>query len=176
MRVRFNYILFFLLFLSLFGLGNDQFTPRTSVKYLKETEWITKPSSFNKASKCFHFNLVCPAVSSNLTSYLWEKGLSNAYNRKLTVLFIIQTKLYKHICLVNLIPSKRYIPRLFTDDHYVSYQSVELIKQFCTASGFYHQIGKIMWDHLLIRTWINQKESSNLKGRDDLNGCLNGYL
>ncbi len=176
MRLRFNYIFFFLIFLSLFGLGNDQSTSRTSIRYLKDTEWIAKPNANNKVIKCYHFHLLSFDVSSNLTSHLWEKEFRNSYNRKITVLFLLQNRLYRHKYLKSLISSKRYVPRLFTDDHYVSYRMPELIKQFFFASGIYHQVGNFMWKHLLNRKWINQKRSSNAKERDDLNGYLSGFL
>jgi hypothetical protein len=161
MRVRFNYIFFFLIFLSLFGFGNDQSISRTNIKYLKETEWIAKPSSNSKFPKCFHFHLVSFVISSNLTSQLWEKGLRNSYDRKLMVLFLLQTRLYRNIDIIKLISSKRYIPRLFTDDLHVPYLRAELIKLFCSESGIFHQVGNFMWKHLLNRKWINQKRRSN---------------
>jgi hypothetical protein len=176
MRIRFNYIFFFLIFLSLFGLGNDQSISRTSVKYLKETEWIANPNSNSKVSKCIHFHFVSFAVFSNLTSQLWEKEFRNSYDRKLLVHFLLQTRVFRNIDIINLISSKRYIPRLFTDDHHVSYRRAELIKQFCSASGIHHQVRNFMWKHLLNRKWINQKRRSNVKERDDLNGCLSGFL
>jgi hypothetical protein len=176
MRILNNYIFFFLIFLSLFGLGNDQSISRTNVKYLKETEWIAQPSSNSKASKCFYFHLVRFVVSSNQTVQLWEKEFRNSYNRKLIVLFLLQTRLYRNIDIINLISSKIYYPSLFTDDHHVSYRRAELIKHFCSESGIPHQVGNFMWNHLLNREWINQERKINAKGKDVLDGCLIGFL
>ncbi len=176
MRIRFNYIFFFLIFLSLFGLSNDQSVSRTSVKYLKETEWISKPNSNRKVSKCCHFHIVSFVVSSTLTTQLWEKGYRNSYDRKLMVHFLLQTRLFRNIYIKNFISSKRYIPRLFTDDHHVSYRRIVLINQYCSACGIPHQVRNLIWKHLLDRKWINLKRKLSIKRRDVLNGYLIGFL
>ena len=176
MRVRFNYIFFFLIFLSLFGLGNDQSLSRTSVKYLKETEWISKPNSNSKFSKCIHFHLVSFVVFSALSTQLCGKEYRNSYDRKLRVHFLVQTRLFRNIYIKHIISSKRYIPRLFTDDHHVSYRRVVLIEQRCSASGIPYQVRNFIWKHLLNRKWINQKRKLSEKGRDFLNGYLIGFL
>ena len=176
MRVRFNYIFFFLIFLSLFGLGNDQSLSRSSIKYLKETEWISKPNSINNFSKCIHFHLVSSVVSSTLSTQLWEKEYRNSYDRKLRVHFLVQTRLFKYVYIKHLISIKRYIPRLFTDDHQVSYRRLMLIEQRLSTIGIPNQVRNFIWKHLLNRKWINQKRKLSEKGRDFLNGYLIGFL
>jgi hypothetical protein len=90
--------------------------------------------------------------------------------------FLLQARLFRNIVIIKMISSKQYIPRLFSDDHLISYQRSELIKQFCSASGIHHQVRNFMWKHLLNRKWINQKRRSPVKERDDLNGCLSGFI
>ena len=176
MRILNNFIFFFLIFLSLFGFGNDLSLSKTNVKYLKETEWIARPNSNSKVSKFIHFHVIKFTVSSNLTSQLWEREFRNFYDRKLCVCYLLQTRIYRNRDITNPISNNRYIPRLFTDDYNVSFRGAELIKQFCSASGITHEVGNSMWKHLLNREWINQKRKLNIKGRDVLDGCLIGSL
>lgn len=176
MRVHINYIYFFLIFLSLFGLGKDQFVSRTNVKSIKETEWIVKPNSNSKVSKCISFYLLSFVVCSNLISQLWKKEFCDSYDRKLMVRFLIQTRLYRNIDIVNMISSKRYITKLFKDDYHFSYRRTELIGQFCSISGIHHQVENYLWKHLLNREWIDQKRISNGKEKEDLKGCLSGFI
>jgi len=121
MRIRTKYIFFFLIFISLFGFGIDPSASKTSIKYLKESEWIAKPNTNDKVLKSIHFYLVRIAIYSNLTSRFWEKDFCISYSRKLIVRFLLQTRLYRDTDNLNLISIKRYIPRLFTDDHIYSY-------------------------------------------------------
>lgn len=176
MRIFNNCIFFFLIFLSLSGLSNDQTISKSNVKYLKGTEWVAKPNSNNKASKCFYLNLFKVVASSNLTEQIWEKAFRDSYNRKLVVLFLLQTRLYKSIDIINLILSKIYNPQLFTDDFHVSYLRADLKNHCCSVNGTPHQVGNIIWNHLLDRKWINQKRKINTKEKDVLDGCLIGSL
>jgi hypothetical protein len=176
MRILNNFIFFFLIFLSLTGFGNDLALSKTNVKYLKETEWIAKPNSNSKVSKFIHFHLIKFTVSSNLTSQLWEREFRNFYDRKLSVRYLLQTRIYSNRDTTNPISNKQYIPRLFTDDHNVTFRDAELNYQFCIASGITHEVGNSMWKHLLNRGWINQKGKLSIKERDVLDGCPIGSL
>lgn len=174
MRIVNNYIFFFLIFLSLSGLSNDPSITKSNVKYLKGTEWVAKPNSNSKAPKCFHLNLFKVVASSNLTEQICEKAFRDSYNRKLVVLFLLQTRLYKSIDIINLILSKIYKPQLFTDDFHVSYLRADLKNHNCSINVTPHQVGNFIWNHLLDRKWINQKRKIGTKGKDVLDGCLIG--
>jgi hypothetical protein len=176
MRILNNFIFFFLIFLSLTGFGNDLSLSKTNVKYLKETEWIARPNSNSKVSKFIHFHLIKFTVSSNLTSQLWEREFRNFYDSKLIVCYLFQTRSFRNRDTTNLITNKQYTPRLFTDDHNVTFRGAELIVQFCTACGITHEVGNSMWNHLLNGEWINQKRKLNIRGRDVLDGCPIGSL
>ena len=118
MRLRYNYIFFFLISLSLFGFGNDLLTSKINVRYLKETEWISKPATKSKIIKCIHFHVIDFVASTNPSVHLSEKQYCNTYNQKIIVHFLNQTRLFRNIkTIINLISQRRYIPRLFTDGH-----------------------------------------------------------
>jgi len=174
MRIVNNCIFFFLIFLSLSGLSNDQSISKSNVKYLKGTEWVARPNSNNKASKSIHLNFIKVVASSNLTEQIWEKAFRDSYNKKLVVLFLLQTRLYKSRDIINLILSKIYNPQLFTDEFHVSYLRADLKNHYCSVDGTPHQVGNFIWNHLLDRKWINQKRKTNTKGKDVLDGCLIG--
>jgi len=176
MKIRCNYIFFFLIFLSLFGFGSGQFISGTNIKYLKETEWVSKPNSKSKVSKCFHFHLLSFVVSSKLALHSLEKGYRNLYDRKMKVQLLLQTRLFRNINIKHLISTKLYIPGLSTDDHNVTYQRIVAIKHCCSAHVLTHQVRNFMWNHLPDRKWINQKIELNAKGRGVLNGYLIGFL
>jgi hypothetical protein len=112
MRILNNFIFFFLIFLSLTGFGNDLSLSRTNVKYLKENEWIARPIFNSESSKNIYFHLIKFTVSSNLTSHLWEREFRDFYDRKLTVHYLFQTRIYTNRDTTNLISNKQYIPRL----------------------------------------------------------------
>ena len=175
MRIRLNYIFFFIIFVSLFGIGTDKSISITSFKYLKESEWIAKPNSNNKVLKCFHFPLKSFIISSDPLSQVWVKESCNYYTEKLIVLFVLQTRLFRKISITKLISIKRYIPRLFTDDNYVSFLNAEDIILFCFKDGISHQKGGSMWKHILNREWINQKRKININERSGLNGYPIGF-
>ena len=176
MRILNNYIFFFLVFLSLTGFSNDQSVSKSNIKYLKGTEWVAKPNSNSKASKCFHLNLIKVVPSSTLTEQIWEKAFRNSYNRKLVVLFLLQTGLTKKTDIKNLILNQIYYPRLFTDDFHLSYLRADLKNHYCSDNGTSHQVRIFIWNNLLDRKWINQKRKTNTKGKDVLDGCLIGSL
>ena len=174
MRIVNNCIFFFLIFLSLSGLSNNQSISKSNVKYLKGTEWVAKSNPNSKASKCFHLNLITVVASSNLTDQIWEKAFRDSYDRKLFVLFLLQTGLSKHTNIKNLILNQIYYPQLFIDDLHVSYLRADLKNLYCSVDGVPHQVGNFIWNHLLDRKWINQKRKTNTKGKDILDGCLIG--
>ena len=176
MKIRCNYIFFFLIFLSLFGFGNGQFISGTNIKYLKETEWVSKPNSKSKVSKCFHFHLLSFVVSSKLALHSLEKGYRNSYDQKLKVHFLSQTKIYRNIDIKQLISSKRYIQGLSKDDNHISHRRVMLIKHCCSEHMLTHLVRNFIWNHLPDRKWINQKIELNAKGRGVLKGYLTGFL
>ena len=176
MRIRNNYIFFFLIFLSLFGLGNDLSISKTNIRYLKETEWISKSSPKIKASKCFHFQFDRVVDFSSLTKQIREKEFLNSFNRKLNVLFLFQTRLFGTINIINIIPSKIFDPRLSIDDDHFSYRSTEFINHICASNWILIQVRNFKCDHLFNRKWINQKSKLNAKGKDVLDGCQTGSL
>jgi len=176
MRILNKYIFFFLIFLSLSVFSNELSSARTNVKYLKETEWIARPDSKSKGSKSVHFNLIRSAVSSGLPSQLREREFRSFYDRKLRVLYIIQTRIFSNNYRAHLKLIKQYIPRLFTDDHNVSLMVSGLVELFSSASETGNDVRNSLWKHLLNGGWINQKRNLNINERDVSDGCQIGSL
>ncbi len=176
MRILSKFIFSFLLFLSLVGFSNDISSYKANVKYLKVTEWITRYDSKTKVSKSVHFNLIKSAVSSNLPSQLWEREYRNFYNRKLRVLYLLQTRIFSNNCRAQLILINQYIPRLFTDGHNVSLGGSDMVERFSSAGEIYNDVRNSLWKHLLNSEWIDQKRNSDINERDVSDGCQTGSL
>jgi hypothetical protein len=176
MRILNKYIFFFLIFLSLSGFSNDISSARTNVKYLKETEWIARPDSKSKVSKSVHFNLIRSAVSSGLPSQLREREFRSFYDRKLRVLYIVQTRIFSNNYRAHLRLINQYIPRLFTDDHNVSFNGSDMAEHFSSASETGNDVRKSLWKHLVNSEWINQKRNLDINEKDVSDGCQIGSL
>jgi len=176
MKLRFNYIFFFLIFLSLFRFGAGHFVSGTSVKSIKETEWVAKHTNDSKTLKYINLFLLASVVCSSLTTRLYERNLSNSYTRKIIVSYLMQSQLYRGRDKIHQFLCRRSTPRLFTDDHNVSNSRAELKYIFCSEILVNREMENYLWKHLLNREWLSQKGKSNLNTKEGLNGCLNGYI
>jgi hypothetical protein len=176
MKLRFNYIFFFLIFLSLFGFGSGHYVSRTSVKSIKETEWVTKQTNDSKTLKNINLFLLASVVCSRLMIRMYERDLNISYEQKIVVSFLIQSWLYRKRDKTFRFLCRNSFPRLFTDDHNFSNSRAEFKYLFCSEILVNREMENYSWNHLLNREWLSQIKKSNLNAKEDLNGCLNGYI
>jgi len=114
---KFKYILSFLLLLSLIGLGENISDSNPRIKYIKETELVSKTNLNEKESTCFNYNQYFDETDAILNKEPWSNESILYYNQKESVKFIFLTKISCEIDLINLIINKSYIPRKSIENH-----------------------------------------------------------
>lgn len=114
---KLKYILSFLLFLSLAGLGENISISVSNVKHSKETEWVSKTNLNAKESKSFYYNLSIDHTATILDLTPWSIECILFYNQKLNVKLITLTRKFCEIDLISLIINKSYFPRKSIEIH-----------------------------------------------------------
>ena len=142
MRNSFKYISSFFLILSFFGFGESTPISCSSVRNLKETEWVAKVNSSTNFSKCYHYYPGNYVKNQNLNSLTWSNDIVIFYNRIVTVKLISQSKIYSIVKIIHLIINKLNIPSRSIESHSISRR---------------HDVRNIMWNYILKRKWINQQ-------------------
>jgi len=117
---KFKYILSFLLLLSLIGLGENIFDCNPRVKYIKETELVSKTNLNEKESICFNYHQNIDVTTTILNIKSWSNEYILCYNHKISVHLISLKKMFCEIDLINLIINKSFFPRKSIENHFFS--------------------------------------------------------
>ena len=117
MKHKLKYILSFIIFLSLAGVGENISASYSRVKHLKETELVSKTNLNEKELKCFYYNLSIDVTTTIPDITPWSNECVVFYNQKLNVKLITLTKKFCEIDLISLIINKSYSPRKSIEIH-----------------------------------------------------------
>ena len=109
-----------MLLLSLIGLGENIFDSNSKVKYIKETELVSKTNLNEKESKCFNYNQYIDVTTTILNIKPWSNDYIICYNHKMSVHLISLKKIFCEIDLINLIINKSFFPRKSIENHIFS--------------------------------------------------------
>jgi hypothetical protein len=139
MRNSFKYIFSFLLILSFFGFGESTPISCSSVRNLKETEWIVRANSNADFSKCYHYNPCNQVKEPNFDIPAWSNDVVIFYNRIVTLKLISQSKIYSIVKVIHLIINKLNISSRSIEYHFISSRQDKR---------------NIMWNYILKWTWI----------------------
>jgi len=170
----FQYIFSFFLILSLLGLGESAVITCSSVKGIKESEWVTKTSSTVKNSKCYHYHHPLYSVFTNQNIHSKTIEFTTFYNQIIRVKFLSQAKDFSATPRISLISNKIYSPRKSIEYHQISGKRTDLSAHFCHSFEIQQKAENISWYYLFGEKWINQKINSSVILME-LNALQNGF-